>query len=108
MEKEERPTMILDSPYSIAIQVPENIAAEMSDPPKTILVKFKSPEEKNAYVKAEFQATQDAIHALASAWGKKDREAAYVRLYKARNAFCDEFLRTELERLKHAAESQTS
>jgi len=91
---------ILDSEFSVTIQVPENVASEMKDAPKTILVKFKSQEEKNEYVLAELVATANELQALASAWTKAERDAAYVKLYKARNAFCDKFLRNELNRLK--------
>lgn len=99
---------IVDSEFSVTIAIPDNIASEMSDPPKPIQVKFKSAEEKNSYIKAEYKATQLVLQGLASSWTKAERNAAYLNLYKARNAFCDAFLRDELARLKNLSESQTS
>lgn len=93
--------MIENSEFSIVIAIPEHIITELKDPPKAILVKFKSQEEKNYYVKEEYAATKYALQDLASAWTKKERAAAHLSLYKARNAFCDKFLREELERMKN-------
>lgn len=98
----------LEYEFSVVIAIPEHIITELKDPPKAILVKFKSKEEKTHYIKAEFEATKFALQDLASAWTKKERVAAYVNLYNARNAFCDRFLRDELERLKALSESQTT
>src|SRR5512139_2369100 len=86
--------------YSIVVAIPEHILPELKDPPKPFLVKFKSKEEKEYYIKAEVKATQYALQDLASAWTKKERTAAFLALYKARAAFCDKFLRDELEKIK--------
>jgi len=95
---------IVNSIFSVVIQIPENVAADMKDPPKSISVKFKTLNEKNRYVSREAKATVNALQALASAWTKSQRQAAYLNLYKARNSFCDLFLREELDRLKLVTE----
>lgn len=93
--------MIENSEYSIVVAIPEHILSELKDPPKPFLVKFKSKEEKAYYTIAEAKATVKEYRALASAWAKSERAAAFLALYKARSAFCDKFLRTELERMKN-------
>lgn len=70
--------------YSITIEVPDHIKVDSR--PKPILVKFKTEEEKDAYIKLEYRFTRDAIHALNAAKNSAARTEAWVNLYKQRKS----------------------
>lgn len=84
--------------FSVNIEVPSHILAEMKDRPRPVLVKFKSQEDKDAYVKEEFKRTKSALRELATAFSETERSAAYLKLYHARKAFSTEFLKTITEK----------
>ena len=79
--------------YSVTIEVPSHILPTMKDRPRPVLVKFKSQEEKDAYVQEESKKTKHALHELASAMTIEQRSSAYLKLYHARKAYSSDFLK---------------
>ena len=70
---------------TVSISVPDHVRTE--DSPKSLVVKFKTIEEKRAYVVAESKATTTALKSLARAWTKQERQKAYLDVYNARKNF---------------------
>lgn len=70
---------------SITITIPEHV--DVDPKPKKIIVKFKTVEEKRAYINAETRATEPALRMFARAWTKAERMKAYEVVYVARVNF---------------------
>ena len=73
--------------FSLTIAVPQHI--EIEKHPRPIVVKFKTKEEKEAYLIGEYKYTEQALKDLAKAWSKYQRAHAYEKLYTMRKSWYD-------------------
>lgn len=73
--------------YSVTIHVPEGV--DVDKRPRPVIVKFKSKEEKDEYVRKENSYCEDVMREHAKAWTPYQRKQSWMKLYSQRKAFHD-------------------